>query len=111
MFLFVFYNEVYNNILPVIPITIGAIAGSLLVMGISVCVERYGGRIANVLQGIGEETFIVVAFSQIIIMVLNRYTPMNAALKYVLLVVILLIIKYLKDWVVSAYRKKAEDKV
>ena len=101
----------YNSILPIIPITVGAIAGSLLVMGLSVCIERYGGRLANVLQGIGEETFIVVAFSQIIIMVLNRYTPMNAALKYVLLVVILLIIKYLKDWVVCAYRKKAEDKV
>lgn len=95
----------YNNILPIIPITLGAIAGSLLVMGLSVCIERYGGRLANILKGIGEETFIVVAFSQIIIMTLNRYAPMNAALKYVLLVVLLFVIKFLKDWVVYAYRK------
>ena len=98
----------YNNILPILPITLGAIAGSLLVMGVSVCIGRYGGRLANILKGIGEETFIVVAYSQIIIMVLNRYVSMNVVLKYVILAIVLLAIKSLKDWAVCAYRKMTE---
>ena len=98
----------YNNILPIIPISLGAIAGSLLVMGLSICIERYVGRLANILKGIGGETFIVVAFSQVIIMLLNRYVSMDAVLKYALLAVLLWSIKYLKDWVVCAYRKKIE---
>lgn len=98
----------YNNILPLLPITFGAVAGSLFVMGLSVYLERYGGRLANILKRVGKETFIVVAFSQITIMMLNRYTPMNVVLKYVLLVLVLLGIKYLKDWIVRSYRKIIE---
>ncbi len=95
----------YNNILPILPITTGAIAGSLLVMGFSVYIERYGRGFANILKGVGAETFIVVAFSQIIIMGINKYIVMNPITKYSFLVALLFVIYILKNAVVNMYNK------
>lgn len=98
----------YNQILPLIPITLGAIAGSLLVAWLSIGLTRYGRCIATWMAGVGQETFIIIAFSQLTIMVINQNAPMNPIFKYILLVIVLLAIKYLKDWILCAYSKMLE---
>lgn len=87
----------FNNILPVFPLTIGAISGTIMVFLVSYYIESHCKRLSKVFISVGKETYIVVAFSQITIMLMNEYFQMNALFKYALLVVILVLIKYAKD--------------
>lgn len=87
----------WNHITPVIPLTIGAITGTLSVFRVSVLIERSIKWCASLLQKIGRETYIVVAFSQITILCINHFFAINPILKYTLLVVVLILLKYTKD--------------
>jgi hypothetical protein len=51
------------------------------------------------LQKVGKETYLIVAFSQIIIMLLNEYFSLNLVLKYSVLLLTLVALKYIKDGV------------
>ena len=89
----------WNHIIPVIPLTIGAIAGTLMVFRLSVWIEQHTKWCSSILQAIGKETYIVVAFSQVIIMYINHFFTVNVLWKYVILVIVLIFLKYIKDWI------------
>lgn len=87
----------WNKITPILPLTIGAISGTLMIFRLSVWVGHHIKRFSTILQGIGRETYIVVAFSQVIIMYLIHFFAMPTLLKYVSLTVLLVLLKYAKD--------------
>ena len=96
----------FNNITPILPLTIGALSGTIMVFWVSNLIERYLKKITCVLISIGKETYIIVAFSQITIMLLNECFQLNVAIKYVLLIMILIMIKYIKDAVNNVFKTK-----
>lgn len=87
----------WNHITPVLPLTFGAFAGTLMIFRLSVLTERCMIPLAKLLQKVGRETYVVVAFSQITIMLVNHFFTINPLLKYMFLVTILVILKYVKD--------------
>ena len=89
----------WNKITPVIPITIGAVSGTLMIFTLSSYIAKYTKLCSKVLQAVGRETYIVVAYSQITIIMLNKYFTLNVVVKYVILLVVLIILKYVKDGV------------
>ena len=95
-----------NQILPIMPLTIAAFAGTIMVFLLSKYIEIYMRTISDALQSVGKETFIIVAFSQIIIMTINKYITHSVPLKYSMLVVLLVTIKYGKDFVVKIIKTK-----
>lgn len=95
----------WNQITPIIPLTIGAVAGTLMTFRLSVWIERNVKWCSHLLQRVGKETYIVVAFSQIIIMYINHFASINPALKYLALVTILIVLKYAKDAFIHIYNK------
>ena len=96
----------FNNIIPISFLTVGALAGSLFVFMTSSFIALQIKPLAAFLSFIGKETFIFVAFSQIVIILLNYYFTFNAGVKYLLLFVILLILKYIKDGVNMIFQRK-----
>lgn len=94
----------FNNIIPVLPITIGALSGTCLVFMLSMLIEKYSKALTCVLVAIGKETYIIVAFSQITIMLLNEYFQLNVAIKYGLLVCVLIALKYAKDGINKLFK-------
>lgn len=96
----------WNHITPVIPLTIGAMAGTLMIFRLSVWIERYIKWCASLLQKVGQETYIVVAFSQVIIMCMNHFFAINLILKYAFLVIVLVLLKYAKDGINRLLRVK-----
>lgn len=95
----------YNNIRPILVLSVGAISGSLFIAIISAYIDKIGGVIAHILKQIGKETFIILAFSQIVILVINRYMVINPIWKYSLLLLSLVVIKYTKDCIVFLYNR------
>lgn len=87
----------YNNIIPIVPLSIGAIAGTLMIFRLSVWIEQHLSHCAVILQRIGRNTYIVVAFSQVIIMCINYCFVLPIPLKYILLIISLILLKYVKD--------------
>lgn len=91
----------FNRILPSLPLTVGAIAGTYIIFSLSRWIEGSSNNFAilakKVLSIIGRETYIIVAFSPIIIMIINNYWALNPIIKYVLLVVILVILGFIKN--------------
>lgn len=94
-----------NRILPVVPLTIGALSGTIMTFMCSSIMVKRAKHISRTLIKIGRETFIVVAFSQIIIMSFNKFITDNSVIKYLSLIIILIGIKYLKDYVKFVYHK------
>lgn len=89
---------------PVILIAAGALAGTLLVAQLSVLINRYLPRTSSALMAIGRETFLILAFSQLLIIAFNVYLPVNSIVKYLLLVIALIILKYIKDFIVEIWK-------
>lgn len=87
----------WNNILPVLPLTIGAIAGTMMLFSLSAYIEKYSVRATKWLSKIGQETFVVVAFSQIIIMLMLQYTSWSSIIRYPILAVSLVLIAGVKN--------------
>lgn len=101
-----FPRTAWNNITPVLPLTIGAVTGTMLIFTLSSYIAKNTNVCSTVLQAVGRETYIVVAFSQIIIMLLNQYCAFNAIVKYAILGVVLVVIKYLKDGINKMFKTK-----
>lgn len=53
----------WNNIIPVIPLTIGAIAGTFMIFTLSSFIVRYYSMGSSLFQHVGKEIFVIVAFS------------------------------------------------
>lgn len=89
----------FNSILPILPLTIGAIAGTIMVFMVSSWIDKHLKFVSRMLQSVGKETYIIVAFSQIVIMLLNEYYTLHTILKYLILLLSLVVLKYIKDGV------------
>lgn len=87
----------FNSILPFLPLAVGAIAGTLMIFMISLWINKYFNYVSIILQKVGKETYLIVAFSQIIIMLINEYFSLNAFLKYFFLLLFIVALKYIKD--------------
>lgn len=87
----------WNSILPFLPLAIGAIAGTLATFVLSGYINIHIDALGRILQCIGKETYIIMAFSEIIIMFLNYYFSLDVLIKYAILIFVLAIIKILKD--------------
>lgn len=87
----------FNLITPIIPLTIGAVAGSVMTFSLSSFISHRTKRISSVLSKIGRETYIVVAFSQIIILIINSHFSMPSAVKYSILIILLIILVCIKN--------------
>lgn len=96
----------FNNIIPVLPLTIGAISGTCMVFMFSMLIEKYSKVLIHALVAVGKETYIIVAFSQITIMLLNKYFQLNVVIKYALLVCVLVVLKYAKDGMNKLFKTK-----
>ena len=75
-----------NDIMPVIPITIGAVGGTFAVFSLSCLINVKTKKLSRLFCVIGQHTFVVVAYSQIIIMLINQYLTRNFLVKYLLLI-------------------------
>lgn len=91
----------WNNIIPVIPLTIGAISGTVMMFTFSSFMVKSLPQLSLAFQYIGRETFVIVAFSQIIIIYINIYFNCNPLIKYGLLLITLWLITYTKNRIKS----------
>ena len=87
----------WNSILPVVPLTIGAIAGTLMMFALSQYLSKYTTICSLVLSAVGRETFVVVAFFQIIIMAINKCLFLPSIFKYAIAIIVLVVLAYLKN--------------
>ncbi len=87
----------WNSITPLIPIVAAALAGTLMVFIFSAWLECKSSWISCILQRVGQETYVVMAFSSIIIMLINAHLSLNPFTKYVVLVVILTMLICIKN--------------
>ena len=86
----------FNSVTPIFLLTIGALSGVAMTFSFSSLLLKTK-YIAKFFQKVGQETFIILGLSQIIIVVLKEYTELGAVLRYSILVIILILIKYIKD--------------
>ena len=86
----------WNNITPIVPLIIGALAGSLFILQLSRHIQKTS-ILSKIFVAIGRETYLLVAFSQITIMVLIKYTSLSAPIRYFLMVIALIVLKIMKD--------------
>lgn len=100
----------WNNILPFIPLLVGAITGSLFLSLFAMLIVSYSAPLKKMLQGIGKETFLILALAEITIVYLNYFFTLNSAVKYVLLIVIMYALYWVKKGVL-AVRDAAINKV
>lgn len=91
----------WNSIMPVIPLTIGAVSGTLMMYLLSSYIDRKYKKLSHVLSAIGRETYVVVAFASAIIMMFNQYVTQNIIIKYLSLILILWILVKVKHSVNS----------
>ena len=96
----------WNQIIPVIPLTLGAVTGTLMVFRLSVQIRNASTMFSSILQKVGRETYVVVAFSQVTVMCINYLFTLNPLLKYAILVIVLILLKYLKDGINRLVRIK-----
>lgn len=76
-----------------------------MIFRLSIWLEKKVSWFAILLQRVGKETYIVVALSQIVIMVINHYVSIHPVIKYFILLVSLVLIKYAKNGIVHVYHK------
>ena len=72
----------------------------------SVKMQEKSRLLLRIFSVVGKETFVVVAFSQIVIMLLNHFYPMPSILEYLVLMVALTVIVYLKNLINNICKTK-----
>ena len=87
----------WNAVLPVVPLIIGAISGTFMIFVLSSYIDIHTERLSDLLSKIGKETFVVVAFSQEIIILLHDYTLLHSIICYLILIVSLTAIVLVKN--------------
>ena len=86
----------WNSILPVSALTIGAIAGTVMMFIGSSYLSKVP-LIAKVFTAIGKETFVVLAFSQILCLTISHYYPCNKIIEYGFMFGLLFIIVLIRN--------------
>lgn len=95
----------WNRILPVSVLTLGAVAGTVMTFMASSYLTKMP-LAANVLAAIGKETFVVLAFSQILCLTISHYYPCNKIIEYGLMFGLLFIIVLIKNGINRLIGKK-----
>lgn len=94
-------NIALNHVTPIVQLTIIAISGTLMLFALSYLIVKHLPLTKRVLDSIGKETYIVVAFSQVGIQLLNYYFYLNPVIKYLLLALLLIVICFIKNEVLT----------
>lgn len=94
----------WNQILPIVPILIGAVAGTIFVSTCSILIERKTTVISKVLQRIGNETFLILAYAEITIVLLNHWFNLNPIIKYFILTLILTCLVSVKNIIIKTIK-------
>ncbi len=89
----------WNNILPIFPLTIGAIAGTLMMFSFSSYIAKYSKVTTSVFSAIGKETFVILAFSQVIMMLMIEHTHWSSIVRYSIMFLCLVILSYSKRYI------------
>lgn len=94
----------WNTILPILPLTISALAGTLMIFGLSSYIAKYSKMAASVFSAIGKETFVILAFSQVIMMLMIEHTNLSSIVRYFILVLCLTVLAYSKKYITGLFK-------
>lgn len=86
----------WNSITPVIFLTLGAIAGTVMMFTFSSYLTKFSW-VAKTIQTIGKETFIIMAFSQILCLAISHFLTLNKLVVYGLMFSSLFVIVHIKN--------------
>lgn len=92
-----------NMILPVTPILVASLSGIILLISIS-AILSYNKFCSKTIQYIGRHAFEVLAFSQVIILIINKNFAFGIILKYTILATSLYII-FIRDYITFLNKK------
>lgn len=96
----------FNSVLPIVPKIVAALCGCYCVEKVSVFIAKKMGYVSKIFKEIGKETYIILAFSQIIIFSSNAFFKIGIAPKYALMVVILVSIVGVKNILTNIAKNK-----
>lgn len=90
-----------NDVLPIVPKTVSAFAGfvllSIIAIGVTLPSNKLFHLIKCVLSKIGRETFMIMALSQIVVVYVNTYYVFNPIVRYLIAIACLVLCYYLKE--------------
>lgn len=95
----------WNCITPVILLSLGAVAGTAMMFSFSSFLTKMP-LIAKILQTIGKETFVVMAFSQILCLAINHFFSLNKLVEYGLMFSLLIVIVFIKNGINIIAKRK-----
>ena len=95
-----------NNVLPMFPKIVAALCGCYCIVKISVIIAEKIPLLLKIMKAVGRETYIILAFSQIIIFSANAFLKIGTIPKYALLVIGLVLIVYVKNLVIVILKRK-----
>ena len=94
----------WNQCLPMMPKIVAAICGSYCVVKVSVFTANRLQIVSRIMQAVGRETYIILAFSQVTIYLINVFLQLGVLEKYVLLVLVLMMIATIKRQLSRLYK-------
>jgi len=86
----------WNCITPVVLLTIGAVSGTVMMFTFSSYLTKIPW-VAKILQTIGKETFVIMAFSQILCLAISHFFTLNKLVEYGLMFSLLFVIVLIKN--------------
>lgn len=95
----------WNKCMPVIPLTVGAFSGIILVFMLSKNIECKSGVFSLVFTRIGQETFLIMALSQITIRYINEYFVWPFYVKYFVFSILMVIFAIIKNNISNLFDK------
>lgn len=95
----------WNCITPVVLLTIGAVAGTAMMFTFSSFLTKIPW-VAKILQAIGKETFVIMAFSQILCLAISHFFALNKLVEYGLMFSLLLVIVLIKNGINKIAKQK-----
>ncbi len=96
----------WNKVIPMVPKIIAALCGCYCVATVSAVIAEKMSPLSKIIQAVGRETYVIVAFSQIIIFSTNTFLKIGVISKYALLIAVLVLIAYSKNLVVRTVKSK-----
>lgn len=86
----------WNCITPVVLLTIGAVSGTIMMFTLSSYLTKIPW-LSTIFMAIGKETFIIMAFSQVLGEFVLHFYPCNKVLEYVIMITFLLLFMLIKN--------------
>ncbi len=87
----------WNNILPFLPLLTGALAGTTFLSLLAILIDKHSKITSRLLQSVGKETYLILAFAEITIVYLNYFFEFNSVIKYALLILQLFVFCKIKN--------------